>query len=269
MPSTPPDYTRWLTEPSIVIDPSLLSDMRPPAPSLGRRLARVTLTAVRTIACASVVGVTLFSVAHADKWLAKGHHNSAHAAESVTQPTVAPTPLVEDLEVHADMPAAQAIAAVHQPLPVPVAPVAQVERLEQAATEAPSLSEQNDAAELAAEEEAVRTALRTGRRALMHNRVEDAEAAYGSILAHRPRHPGALAGLARVGLARGDLDTAYKFAQQAVRFAPAHAVYHTTLADVLRARGETAGADLEYETAARLSKKPLDRAAKMLPENPF
>lgn len=268
MSITPLDYKRWQTEPSIVIDPSLLSEMAPPPPSLGRRLAGVTLTTVRTVACAGVVGVTLFSVAHADKWLAKGHH-SVHAAEAVTQHPVEPTPLVEDIEVRAEMPAPQALRAVNKPVPAEAVPAPQVERLEQAATEAAVESEQDEATEHAAEHEALRAALRSGRRALLQNRIDDSEAAYGSILSYRPRHPGALAGLARVGLARGDLDTAYKFAQQAVRFAPAHAVYHATLADVLRARGETAGADLEYEAAARLSRKPLDRAAKILPENPF
>ena len=57
-------------------------------------------------------------------------------------------------------------------------------------------------------------------------------------------------------------------ARRAVQAAPAHAHYHSVLGDALRESGEPAGADLEYERAARLSSVPHDRAT-ILPPNPY
>ncbi len=285
MSITPPDYARWLAEPSIVIDPALLAPPAAQRPSLGRRLARVTFTTLRTVACAGIVGVTLFSVAHADKWLARGH-NSAHAAESSqlfaaadntrgtqlgeSQPAFQQASVAIDAQrADSAVPAALAVVAAEEPQVAAADAVAAKpavsEEIEEPSDElGPAVVIEANLADAE-----LREALRSGRRALNQNRLSDSEAAYGSVLVERPHHPGALAGLSRVALARGDLDGAYKLAQQAMHAAPSHAVYHVTLAHVLRARGETAGADLEYEAAARLSRKPLDRAAKMLPANPF
>lgn len=246
MPSTPPDYARWLSEPSIVIDPGLFADARP---RWGRRLLCAALSVLRSVACVGVLGVTLFAVAHADKWLARGH-GDVHAAERH-----APTRMLA-----AATPAPKVLSA----------PAVEVESL---AAKAPSAATgpvvEAGAADMLASEEVLHETLRKARRLLNQHRLDEADAAYSQVLSVRSRHPGALAGRARVQLARGELDRALELAQTAVRSAPAHAVYHVTLADVLRARGEPDAADVELAMAERLSQKPVDRAAKLLPDNPF
>lgn len=265
---TPPSYDRWLAEPSMVIDPGLYQDVQRPHSGFGHRAMRATLLTVRTLACTAVVGVTLFSVAHADKWLARGH-GSAHAAETrfVSEPTpVKRTALMGAIST----PEARApeLAQAEGAEPQAAAAMAPVLKVESGRVPSAQGTLPTEVSGVASAEESLRDTLRAGRRALNQRKLDQAESAYQSVLADRKRHPGALAGMARVSLARGDLDEALRFAHLAVESAPSHAVYHLTLADVLRARAETAAADLEYEMAARLG-QPVDRAAKALPENPF
>jgi tetratricopeptide (TPR) repeat protein len=87
---------------------------------------------------------------------------------------------------------------------------------------------------------------------LATNRLEEAAAAYRRVLAVREHEPAALSGLARVQLARGQLDEARALAQLAVAVAPDQAGAHLALGDVLRAQGARAPAELQYELAARL-----------------
>lgn len=265
---TPPSYDRWLAEPSMVIDPGLYRDVQGPRPGLGHRVVKATLLTVRTLACAGVVAVTLFSVAHADKWLSRGH-GSAHAAETrfVNEPTLAKHSAVVGAISTPEARAPELVRA-EGPEPQEAAPTAPVLKVEPAGATSAQAPLTTQAQGVASAAESLHDALRSGRRALNQQKLDQAEAAYQSVLVDRKRHPGALAGMARVSMARGDLDEALRFAQLAVESAPSHAVYHLTLADVLRARAETAAADLEYEMAARLG-QPVDRAAKALPENPF
>jgi predicted negative regulator of RcsB-dependent stress response len=80
----------------------------------------------------------------------------------------------------------------------------------------------------------------------------------------------ALAGLARVYLARGKLDRARAFAERAVQQAPYQAPYRVLLGDVLRTASESQAAESEYRLASRLNpSKPIDRADRSLPTNPF
>jgi len=242
MASNPPDYSRWQNEPSIVIDPGLYTDARP---RLGKRVLWTSFAVVRTLACVGVLAVTLFAIAHADQWLANGH-GDAHASETpaATRSVAAasPSPVVRELAV--EVGAAPSVA--------------------QAIAEAAPAAGEGDMSE-----EDLHERLRRGSRFLHQRRLDEADAAYAEVLAARASHPGALSGRARVQLARGELDRALKLAQQSVRSAPSHAVYRLTLADILRACGEPAAADEELAVAARLSHKPMDRAAELLPGNPF
>jgi tetratricopeptide (TPR) repeat protein len=112
-------------------------------------------------------------------------------------------------------------------------------------------------------------ALREGRELLWRRHHGGAKAAYRRALALQPGHPGAMRGLAKVALATGDLDEALHYARRAVTRGPFHAEYHLLLADVLRAHGSIAEAELADADASRLQKKPIDRATRSLPPNPF
>ncbi len=112
-------------------------------------------------------------------------------------------------------------------------------------------------------------ALRRGGRRLSQADYVGAQAAYRVALSIEPGHLPALRGLAKAALAGGNFDVALRCARRAVKRAPFHAEYRLLLGDVLRAHGLISEAEIEYEHAARLQRKPLDRAARSLPANPF
>ncbi len=111
--------------------------------------------------------------------------------------------------------------------------------------------------------------IRTGQRMLAQRRFDEAERAFLDALALRTGQPAALSGLARVNLARGELDKAFSLAQRAVTAAPNQASYHLTLGDVLRVSGDASAADAQYELASRLNPRPAIAARGALPPNPF
>jgi tetratricopeptide (TPR) repeat protein len=106
----------------------------------------------------------------------------------------------------------------------------------------------------------VQEEIRNARRLLANNRLEQAEAAYRGVLTLNEREPAALTGLARVQLARGELDDALASALNAVEKAPGLASAQLTLGDVLRARGDKTGAQAHYDQAAQ-TKPAADAAA--------
>ncbi|HEX6245456.1 MAG TPA: tetratricopeptide repeat protein [Polyangiales bacterium] len=96
----------------------------------------------------------------------------------------------------------------------------------------------------------IEASIRSARRLQALNQLEEAETAYQAVLAQSAGQSAALVGLARIKLSRGQLDAALDFAQRAAREAPDLANVHLTLGDVLRARGDKEGAELEYALAA-------------------
>jgi hypothetical protein len=116
----------------------------------------------------------------------------------------------------------------------------------------------------------IRRTLVLGRHLLAQHRLTAAAAAFERVLAVRRGHPGALCGLARVALSRGDLDVARKFAERCVGRGPHHAAHHIVLGDALRTLGEVRAADAAYRRASLLRpSRPVDTAARTLPANPF
>ncbi len=116
----------------------------------------------------------------------------------------------------------------------------------------------------------LREQLEEGRRKLRKGQILGAELAFRRALAVRQGNPLALAGLARVYLARGKLDRARAFAERAVQQAPYQAPYRVLLGDVLRLASESQAAESEYRFASRLNpSKAIDRADRSLPTNPF
>ncbi len=249
--TTPPSYEQRLDEPSMVVDPGLYEDVR-----RAQRLARATSLSVRVLACVGVVGVTVFSLALADRWLSRGHA-SAHAAESrfEAKPTA-------ERRAAASGVTSTPHVGVGEPLVTQV-----VEPLPPAPTEA-APTEAAPIEPAPAEDTSVETLL-SARRSLKKYKLDEAEAAYRSVLRGRTGHPGALAGMARVAMARGDLDGALRLAKLAVAAAPSHAVYHLTLAEVLRLRSESAAAEAEFVIAERLSGTRVDRGVRGLAANPY
>ncbi len=243
---TPPDYARWLKQPSIIVDPEVYPEpLTGSVPALRARLRAACGVMVGSTACAAVVAVTVFSVSHADEWLSHGHaHTRADGPERTpaTFASVAPVLRAAALESKAAKPAEGGLAA--------------------GPASAPSVSTEQPA-------DLVREAVRDGRRLLLRQRFDEAEEVYRAALEVRPGNPALLLGMSKAALAQGDLDRALGYARTAVKRAPSHAVYHSVLGDVLRALGHTAEADAAYERAAKLSPKPVDRVTKILPPNPF
>jgi tetratricopeptide (TPR) repeat protein len=95
--------------------------------------------------------------------------------------------------------------------------------------------------------------VRNARRLLALNRFEEAETAYRNVLAVNARELAALTGIARVQLARGQLDDALASALRAVYEAPEVASAHLTLGDVLRTRGDKVAAQAHYDQATRIA----------------
>lgn len=273
MARTPPQYAQLIDEPTIIVDPSLYLD--PPRTALGV-LRDVSFQIARAIIVSALAGATVFSVAHVLKHqtLTHGLHaprldevvvrvNAARAelmgerseialASAVEPQAPRPEPRAHKLEpqVYAAAPKVVSSAAPDRP-----------------ASEEPSTMAQADSA---VKNEELLARVRDGRRYVVQKRYEEAEAAFREVLAKRPRHPGALAGLARVSLVRGNLDEALSLAERAVQAAPYQAAYHVVLGDVLRASGNSLAAQTEYDLAQQLKpERKFDAAERALPPNPF
>jgi tetratricopeptide (TPR) repeat protein len=106
---------------------------------------------------------------------------------------------------------------------------------------------------------------RRGVRAFESGDIDGAQRWFERALADYPGDPNAMNGLARVALARGDVDTALRHALEAVRVNPTAPDYAETLRLVQRACGMTSPAQRASDTpdAARVPPAPLrmDRCA--------
>lgn len=182
------------------------------------------------------------------------------AAAPVAQPAQAEAPSAEMLPAEAPQAPEPALAeapiALENPTPARAAP-APVARVPQAKlVSAPSQAEEGALPKPVKKEMNVDDEVRNARRLLALNRLEQAEAAYRRVLLVNASEPAAVTGLARVQLARGELDDALASAKRAVATAPGLASAQLTLGDVLRARGDKVAAQAHYDQAAQLMPNP-------------
>ncbi len=257
MARTPPPHANFHDEPSIIIDPSLYL---PERRGLLQIVCDTFLDVTRSVLVLSLAAVTVFSVVHVIR------------CRSLSAQAPAAAPFLLQI-------AAPGQAEVQLTAPAPAGPGLLERDLAEAITERIALDDGLSVRRAPLPAPArVRTAsspcavvidVRTGQRLLALKRFDEAERAFLDALALRTGQPAALAGLARVRLARGDLEQARTLAERAVDGAPYQASYHVTLGDVLRLAGETSAADAQYEFASRLSPKPALAARGPLPPNPF
>jgi tetratricopeptide (TPR) repeat protein len=272
--------------PTIIIDPSAYEPERPlEAHSLHdnlRRLTRVTLAA-------TLVGTATIGIAHVlevDSLLssklvsalttapAAQANDNAEAPVSVAEHDAVPAPTSATLAALApaqfDAFSAGTPARFDgAPDAPPAAPAEALSREEVAAeattaatAAAPGLPQTRPGtgvalAKVVSKPASLQDEVRNARRLLALNRLEEAEAAYRKVLALNDGEHAALTGIARVQLARGQLDDALASALRAVDKAPEVASVHLTLGDVLRSRGDKAAAQAEYDQAAQLKSAEL------------
>jgi tetratricopeptide (TPR) repeat protein len=260
MATIPPASDAWQSQPSIIIDPSIYVADASSDP-LRIRVLGALGTMVWATAAGLVISVTVFAITLSNDWLIHGiNHEENHVSlsfafgQDAQREAEAANAVRPKARKTVERPAVALVSTTDEPKVVqaPLAP-------------APLASEPEAGGGLLE----IQAALKEARRCLNARRYDEAEQAFREVLATRPNHPGALSGMARINLVRGELDPALGLARRAVSVAPAHAVYHAVLGDVLRASGESAAADLEYEAASRLSQGAIDRVAKALPANPY
>jgi tetratricopeptide (TPR) repeat protein len=285
MAQAPSPATKSTDLPTIIIDPSAYEPDRPQSTETLYdnfiRLTRVTLAAM-------AVGAATFGIAHlleadsllpeawvsalttapprsADKSEAREQSKTNDEAVQAAAPAPAPVQAsaqapqeaTEQIAEPATAPAEAAASAL--PAAEPSAPVLGASTEPSAATPALASAPVNQARPTASNALAkalnktanVQDEIRNARRLLAMNQLEQAEAAYRGALALNEREPAALTGLARVQLARGELDDALASALRAVEKAPDFASAQLTLGDVLRARGDKTGAQAHYDQAAQ------------------
>jgi hypothetical protein len=268
MARTPSDYAQLVDEPTIIVDPSLFL---PPPRSALRVLSDVLFGVARGLVVASLAGATVFSVAHVLKHQTLTHGLHAQTMEPVVVRVQAARAASEESEVAVPSMLSSAtalgsiahtdISPLSQPLAAP--PGLLEERLDRNAPSA-KLGEPTITSSARAD---LMELVKDGRRLLRSRHLDEAESAFRLVLDQRSNQPAALAGLAKVSMARGKVDEARNYAERSVASAPYQASYHYVLADVLRASGDTTASQTEYELAARLS--PNHRADDVLPPNPF
>lgn len=288
MTQAPPSASESAQLPTIIIDPSLYEADAPqpkqtPSAALGR-LARVTLltSAVGgvTVGFAHLLWSDSFShdvgVAPLTKMLTQADHHAASQlrsdespSASLAKPVKSAAPAQPSAEA-APSPEAPArpVAAVPDPLASStlVAPESGLAAAVHASVPAPapqqpelviaqplagskrplgaSVTQSAKSARLDLE-----TSIRNARRLQALNQFEEAEAAYLAVLAQSAEQSAALIGLARINLARGQLDAALDFARRAALQTPDQPNIHLTLGDILRARGDQQGAQAEFALA--------------------
>jgi tetratricopeptide (TPR) repeat protein len=276
MARTPPQYAQLMDEPTIIVDPSLY--LPPPRTALGL-IRDVAFGTARGVVVAMLAGATVFSVAHVLKYQTLTHGLHDHHAEAVelgvraahAAPELA-SAVASDLSFTAKAAAQEPAQPAATPVPVVVhqADALAVELLEErldAKVQAPVVEPLPVVERISPED--LMSRVRDGRRAFNNRRYEEAERAFRSVLDQRSGHPAALAGLAKVSMIRGQLDQAQQFAERAVQSAPYQASYHLVLGDVLRASGNSAGAQTEYDLAGQLRPGKGNETDRAIPPNPF
>jgi tetratricopeptide (TPR) repeat protein len=245
--------TNFADEPSIIIDPSVYV---PEQRWLLQTVCETFIDVTRVLVAVTLSGTAAFSIAHVmmeqhfalERPAAErepGRTESAARALSTAPANIAGVGSVATDWKFAAAPESscgtQASALCTQPEAVTSAPVA-------ARTKAP-----RPVVDVAA-------GVRTARRMLALNRLDEAEAAYRKVLVVDERQPAALTGLARIHLARGALDDALVLAQRAVELAPDQAGGQLALGDALRAKGVRPAGDAQVEVATRPEEPALGAA---------
>jgi tetratricopeptide (TPR) repeat protein len=256
---TPSEYEHWRRQPTIIIDLSVPDE--PTHIRGGERDRSVGWLPIS--ACVGVLAVSAFWIALTGEWRASALARDLVSGRAFLDP--GPPALIP--------PSSAGVVAFVEPVEREVC-VAEAEAFDAAAAAEVRVAEMSEPEAAAPEPKArqvglLQEALREGRELLWRRHHGGAKAAYRRALALQPGHPGAMRGLAKVALATGDLDEALHYARRAVTRGPFHAEYHLLLADVLRAHGSIAEAELADADASRLQKKPIDRATRSLPPNPF
>jgi predicted negative regulator of RcsB-dependent stress response len=285
MAQVPSPETKSPELPTIIIDPSLYEpEKREVIPAASGGLARLTrVTIAVTAVGAATYGISQMGavdsilrrtqVSALTSVFSEDSGERAHQAVRAATPSPEPARLVQAAEVAVAAPEASEAAlagalppieearAVTPPPPaklaaaLAVAPTAVKTVVPKPAAAEPASDAQAVATKTADKGAAIEGDVRNARRLLALNRLDQAEAAYRKVLSLKDDEPSALTGLARVQLARGQLDDALSSAMRAVAEAPKTAGTHLTLGDVLRARGDKSGAQAHYDEASQL--KPI------------
>lgn len=256
--------TNFADEPSIIIDPCVYVPV-PEQRWLLQTVCETFIDVTRVLVAVTLSGSAAFSIAHV---LMERHFalegpaatrvqvrmESAVPARSTPPASVAGGGGVAmDLNFASAPPAscgAQASALCTQAAATTPAPVAARAKLARPAVD-------------------VAAGVRTARRMLALNRLDEAEAAYRKVLVVDEHQPAALTGLARIHLARGALDDALVLAQRAVELAPDQAGGQLALGDALRAKGVRPEGDAQAELAARPEEQPVGAAEEALAPQPL
>jgi hypothetical protein len=230
--------------PSIIIDPSLYEPQLPRPHTLLETVCETFIGVTRVLVVITFSGTAAFSGAHV--WMGHQFPLERAAARGVqpAEPAVAvpssravPTKRVVAMDLQLAAPGAGAtcgprtVSAPGTCVPSDAAPHA----VAHARASRPLLD--------------VALGVRTARRMLALNRLDEAEAAYRKVLVVDEHQPAALTGLARIHLARGALDDALVLAQRAVELAPDQASGQLALGDALRAKGVRPAQEAQADAA--------------------
>jgi tetratricopeptide (TPR) repeat protein len=232
--------TNFADEPSIIIDPSVYV---PEQRWLLQTVCETFIDVTRVLVAITLSGTAAFSIAHVlmerhfaleQPAAARAQVRMANAVGALSRPPASvagPGAVSMDLNfasAPAGSCAAQASALCTQSEAAPSAPVAARAKLVRPVVD-------------------VAAGVRTARRMLALNRLDEAEAAYRKVLVVDEHQPAALTGLARIHLARGALDDALVLAQRAVELAPDQASGQLALGDALRAKGVRPAGDAQAQ----------------------
>lgn len=228
--------------PTIIIHPSLY---QPERRFLLQRVCEGFLTLTKIALVVTSVGTATFAIGQVIETrslAARGRsHARAPAFESARELSTTHAYAVQSPAETPSMLRDTSALTTVTPVAAPASPL--VTEIAQGAVPKPALGRARD----------LMAAVRDARRMFALNRLEEAEAAYRKLLTVSDKQPAALLGLARVQLARGQLDEALELAERAVDRAPNQVSCHLTLGDVLRARGALQAAGVQYQLATLLN----------------
>lgn len=257
--ATKAPHTNFADEPSIIIDPSLYVPER--QRWLLQTVCETFIDVTRVLVALTFSGTVAFTGAQ----LLMDHQFGLEQAAAVralvpferVARAAAPAPRAADARrVAMDL----KLPSAPPPVEVPCGPsgpeAAALCRPAEAAPPEPAPPAQK--AKSARPAVDIAAGVRTARRMLALNRLDEAEAAYRKVLVVDEHEPAALTGLARVHLARGAIDEALILAQRAVEIAPDQASGQLALGDALRAKGVRPAPEARLEG---VSPAPAERAA--------